>query len=103
MVLHAVLSAALVIILFVALALFLGRLFLLVGRRRSTVSDFGIGFSAFLAAWVGSELLGLFIPRAFVETEEIVHFAVMASFAAWMNLRWRWAFRRAQEASVPRA
>lgn len=93
-----VLSAAVVILLATSLVIFLVRLVLTVGRKRRAAIEFGIGFSIFLVLWMGSELLPL-APRAFPEAEEIIHFSIMAGFAAWMNLRWRWALRAAQEAS----
>ncbi|MEE9593146.1 MAG: hypothetical protein V3W28_06175 [Thermoplasmata archaeon] len=94
-----VLTATVVVLLATSLVIFLARLVLTVGRRRRTTIEFGVGFSIFLVLWMGSELLPFFVPNAVVEVEEIIHFSVMAGFAVWMNLRWRWALRAAQEAS----
>ncbi|MCJ2531401.1 MAG: hypothetical protein LN413_03670 [Candidatus Thermoplasmatota archaeon] len=94
-----ILTAVVVVLLATSLVVFLVRLTLTVGRGRRTPVEFGVGFAAFIALWMGSELLSVFIPGAFAEAEAIIHFSVMAGFAVWMNLRWRWALRAAQEAS----
>jgi hypothetical protein len=94
-----VLTTAVVLLLATSLIIFLVRLTLTVRRKRRTAVEFGVGFSVFLALWMGSELLSIFTPGAFADTEEIIHFFVMAGFAAWMTLRWRWALRAAQEAA----
>lgn len=96
-----VLSAAVVVLLAASLAIFLLRLGLTVGRKREMAIEFGTGFSIFLVLWMGSELLPFFLPDALAEAEEILHFAVMAGFAIWVNLRWRWALRAAEEALWP--
>lgn len=87
------------ILLFAFLALTLG-LFIVPGRRvlpRETVAvDFGKAFSVFLAGWISTELFGALAPSEWSWTEEVLHFSVLLLFAAWMNLRWRWALRRAR-------
>lgn len=86
-----------VALLAVALVIFLAP-FLSVRSRRGPFRDFGTGFSLFLAGWMGAELASILSPGGWAEGVEVFHFAVLAAFAAWMNLRWRWALRRAQEA-----
>ncbi len=61
--------------------------------------DFGIAFSAFVAGWMITELLEAVAPSDWSGAVEILHFAVLASFAVWMNARWRWSLRRAREAT----
>ncbi len=66
-------------------------------RRRPGAVDFGAGFSAFVAGWIATELLAMFAPADWLGAEEILHFAVLGLFAAWMNVRFRWALRQARE------
>lgn len=94
-----VLAATVVVLLATSIVIFLARLVLTVGRRRRATIEFGVGFSIFLVLWMGSEMLSVLAPSAFGEVEEIIHFSVMAGFAVWMNLRWRWALGAAQEVS----
>lgn len=96
-----ILSATVVLLLAASLAIFVLRLALTVGQKRKMAIEFGTGFSIFLVLWMGSELLPFFLPNALAEVEEILHFAVMAGFAVWMNLRWRWALRAAEESLWP--
>lgn len=90
-----ILERVVVVLLAVALAIFGAHL--LRGRRTPRGGDFGAGFSAFLAAWIGAELAAAFAPVAWAEGVEILHFLILAAFAGWMNVRWVWALRRAQE------
>ncbi|MFQ6012408.1 MAG: hypothetical protein ACE5LS_02015 [Thermoplasmata archaeon] len=60
---------------------------------------FGIGFSAFLSAWILTELLGMLAPPAWAEASDGVHFSVLLGFAIWLNVRWGWALRHAREGS----
>ncbi|MFQ5919889.1 MAG: hypothetical protein ACE5I4_07595 [Thermoplasmata archaeon] len=94
-----VLTATVVILLVASIAIFLARLVLTAGGKRRATIEFGVGFTVFLVLWLGSELLSLLAPNVFGEVEEIIHFSVMAGFAVWMNLRWRWALGAAQEVS----
>lgn len=96
MVLDLALHLTVLLLLGLALGVFLVRLGVDV-RRREPVADFGAAFAAFLAAWVGLELVEAFAPVSWAGAEEVAHFGLLAAFAAWMNLRWRWALRQAQE------
>lgn len=95
------LVAAVILILAASFVIFLLGLGLTVGRKLKMATEFGTGFSIFLVLWMGSELLPFFLPETLAEGEEILHFVVMAGFAVWMNLRWRWALRAAEEALWP--
>lgn len=66
-------------------------------KRAAGAVDFGTAFSAFLAGWMATELLESLAPAAWSDAVGVLHFAVLASLAVWMNLRWRWSLRRAQE------
>ncbi len=66
-------------------------------NRQGGSVDFGIVFSAFVAGWMVTELLEVVAPSDWSVAVEILHFAVLASFAVWMNARWRWSLRRARE------
>ena len=66
-------------------------------RGHPAAVEFGAGFSAFVAGWIGTELLAMFAPAAWLGAEEVLHFAVLALFATWMNARFRWALRQARE------
>ncbi|HII40076.1 MAG TPA: hypothetical protein HA326_02545 [Thermoplasmata archaeon] len=68
-------------------------------KRAAGVVDFGTAFSLFLAGWMATELLEALAPAAWSEAVGVLHLAVLATLAAWMNLRWRWSLRRAQEGS----
>lgn len=66
-------------------------------RGRESALGFGIGFSAFLSAWILTELLGMLAPSAGAEASDSVHFAVLLGFAVWLNVRWGWSLRHARE------
>lgn len=66
--------------------------------RRGQGTDFGVAFSVFLSAWIATELISIFAPATWSDADEILHFAVLLAFAAWTNVRWRWALRRGREA-----
>jgi len=68
-------------------------------KRTEGVVDFGAAFSAFLAGWMATELLEALAPASWSDIVSFFHFAVLASFAVWMTVRWRWSLRRAREAS----
>lgn len=97
MVLTQALHLSVLALLGAALALFLVRLAVDLRRGNSPVGDFGVAFSAFLAAWMALEILVTVAPEEWQNTEEVAHFGLLAGFAGWMNLRWRWALRRARE------
>ncbi|MFQ5908252.1 MAG: hypothetical protein ACE5JE_05445 [Thermoplasmata archaeon] len=82
-----------------ALAIFLARMMLDRTPRRERVLGFGIGFSAFLSAWILVELIGTLAPPAWVEISEGLHFGVLLALAVWLNVRWGWAFLAAREGS----
>lgn len=91
-----ILRALVVVLLVLALGLFLARS-ARARPRRGMGMDFGLAFSAFLAAWIATELFATFAPESWPQVDEILHFAVLLAFATWMNVRWRWALRRAEE------
>jgi hypothetical protein len=66
-------------------------------RGREIALGFGIGFSAFLSAWILTELLGMLAPPSGAEASDGVHFAVLLGFAVWLNVRWGWSLRHARE------
>jgi len=66
-------------------------------KRKEEAADFGTVFSAFLAGWMATELLEALAPASWSEAVTVLHLAVLASFAVWMNVRWRWSLRRARE------
>ncbi|MEE9593048.1 MAG: hypothetical protein V3W28_05655 [Thermoplasmata archaeon] len=80
-----------------SLAIFLVRLLRDRTPRRERVLGFGIGFSAFLSAWILVELIGTLAPPAWVEIGEGLHFGVLLAFAVWLNVRWGWASLTARE------
>ncbi len=53
-----VLTTMVVVLLATSFVVFLVRLTLTVGRGRKKPVEFGVGFSVFIALWMGSELLG---------------------------------------------
>lgn len=94
---EAVLQAVVLVLLALSLALFLLRMRGSQARGGEGALGFGIGFSAFLSAWIFTELLGVLAPTAWAEANDGIHFAVLLGFAVWLNVRWGWAFRQARE------
>ncbi len=97
MVLEPVLQTVVLVLLALSLAMFLLRMRRGQVRSRENALGFGIGFSAFLSAWMLTELLGMFVPPAWAEASDGVHFAVLLGFAVWLNVRWGWSLRHARE------
>jgi hypothetical protein len=85
------------VLLGLSLIIFLVRILRDRAPRRDRVLGFGIGFSAFLAAWILVELVGTLAPPAWAEISEGLHFGVLLALAVWLNVRWGWAFWAAQE------
>jgi len=96
-VLLALLRAVTVACLALSLGVFLIRLARRVRGRGAWTADFGLVFSAFVAGWIATELLDIASPQAWGGGDEVLHFALVFLFAIWMNSRWRWALRKAQE------
>ncbi len=57
--------------------------------------DFGLPFSLFVAAWIGTEVLTIVGRESLEEAYDVVHLVVLVALALWMNVRWRWALRKA--------
>jgi hypothetical protein len=64
---------------------------------RERVLGFGIGFSAFLSAWILVEFIGTLAPPAWAEISDGLHFGVLLALAVWLNVRWGWASLAARE------
>ncbi len=96
MVLEPVLQTVVLAFLALSLAIFLLRMRRDQVRGRERAMGFGIGFSAFLSAWILTELLGMLAPPAWAEVSVGVHFAVLLGFAVWLNVRWGWSLRHAR-------
>ncbi|MFQ5909071.1 MAG: hypothetical protein ACE5JE_09680 [Thermoplasmata archaeon] len=99
MAIEVALRSLVVVFLAISLGIFVFRLAADVGRGRRLSGDFGLAFSAFITAWMTTELIAIFAPETWMGADQILHFAVLLGFAAWMNVRWRWALRRALEVS----
>ena len=59
--------------------------------------DFGLVFSAFVAAWILSEMANALFRDLSSDVHGLVHFAFLAAFAVWIVFRWRWALRSVWE------
>lgn len=95
--LEPVLQIVVLALLALSLAIFLIHLARHRAPRGERALGFGIGFSAFLSAWMVTELIGTVAPPAWTETSEALHFGVLLALAVWLNVRWGWAFLRARE------
>ncbi len=67
------------------------------GGDRGGRADFGKPFSAFVAAWLSTELATLFVPAELADVAGAIHLVAVALFAAWMVARMRWALKSARE------
>jgi hypothetical protein len=79
-----------------SLAIFVIQMLLDGTPRQERVLGFGIGFSAFLSAWILVELIDTLAPPAWTEISDGLHFGVLLALAVWLNVRWGWAFLAAR-------
>lgn len=91
--LEEVLGAGMVIAITVAVFLFLLLIAAKVRRGQRIGGDFTLLLWAFVAGWLGAEVLDLLSPPPLKILTEIVHFLVILVFSIFLALRWRWAFR----------
>ncbi len=99
MAVEVLLRSTVVAILAISLGIFAARLLGDLRHGRRLGGDFGVAFSAFLTAWIATELIAIFAPEEWLGADQVLHLTVLVAFAAWVNLRWRWALRRAAEAA----
>lgn len=99
MVIEVALRSLVVVFLAISLGIFVFRLAADVRRGRRLSGDFGLAFSAFVMAWITTELIAIFAPESWMGADQVLHFAVLLALGVWMNVRWRWALRRALEVS----
>ncbi|MEE9236818.1 MAG: hypothetical protein V3U52_03410 [Thermoplasmata archaeon] len=92
-----VLRTLVVAFLAVALGIFIFRLSRDVKGRKRLGRDFGLAFSAFITAWIATELIAIFAPEAWLDTDDVLHLGILIGFAAWINIRLRQSLRRAVE------
>ncbi|MCJ2520913.1 MAG: hypothetical protein LN412_08250 [Candidatus Thermoplasmatota archaeon] len=93
-----VLRTLVVAFLSVSLGIFIFRLSSDVKGRKKLGRDFGLAFSAFITAWIATELIAILAPEAWLDADDVLHVGILIGFAAWMNIRWRQSLRRAVEA-----
>ena len=60
-------------------------------------ADFGLVFSAFVAAWILSEMANALFRNLGSDVQGLFHFAFLGAFAVWIVFRWRWALRSVWE------
>ncbi len=71
-------------------------------KRRSIMRrDFTFWVWAFMAGWLGAEILALLAPPSLELTVEATHFAVVLLFAVFLTVRWSWALRGAAREGAP--
>ncbi len=57
--------------------------------------DFTLLIWAFMAGWLGAEVLEILSPPSLELLSEGVHFAIILIFAIFLAFRWSWAMGRA--------
>lgn len=71
------------------------------GARRQpgpeSETDFGVVFSAFLAAWLATEVFEIVAPASLQEAGAFAHLLLLVTVALWLNARFRTALRHARE------
>ncbi len=74
---------------------FLALIALKVKKKSNIRRDFTLWVWAFMAAWLGAEILGLLSPPLLEVAIDAAHFAVLLLFALFLIVRWSWALRGA--------
>ncbi len=80
-----------------ATLLFLALIALKVKKKANMRRDFTLWVWAFMAGWLGAEILDLLSPASLETAVEAVHFTVVLLFALFLTVRWSWALRGASK------
>jgi len=62
-------------------------------------TDFGVVFSAFLAAWLATEIFEVVAPAEIREAGALAHLLLLSTVAVWLNARFRATLLLAREES----
>lgn len=79
----------------VATLLFLALIAAKVKAKSTMRGDFTLWVWAFMAGWLGAEILGLLSSPTLETAVEATHFTVVLLFSLFLAVRWSWALRGA--------